>query len=39
MFKAATADIDSTPYVNRILGIDDGEGDKGDDGAAEAAAE
>lgn len=26
MFRAATADIDTTPYVQQILGMADGEG-------------
>ena len=33
MFKVATAGEDSTPYVKKILGIEEGEGEE-DDGAA-----
>ena len=42
MFTAATSGVDSTPYVQKILGIggdDEGEPKGGDDGAAEAEAE
>jgi len=31
MFRAATAGIDTTPHVNRVLGLDDGEGEEGED--------
>ena len=34
MFQAATADVDTTPFVNKILGVDGGVG-----GAAEAEAD
>jgi hypothetical protein len=44
MFQAATADVDTTPFVNKILGTDEGadegaeadEGD-GDEGDGDAA--
>lgn len=40
MFRAATAGVDSTPYVQQILGVggeeDEGEEGQGDDGGAEA---
>jgi len=40
MFRAATAGVDSTPYVQQIMGVggeeDEGEEGQGDDGGAEA---
>ena len=40
MFRAATAGIDTTPYVHQILGIGgDGEADGGDDQAAQEEAQ
>ena len=30
MAQAATAGIDTTPHVNQVLGIDDGEDEQGD---------
>lgn len=40
MFRAATAGVDSTPYVQQIMGVggeeDEGEDGQGDDGGAEA---
>jgi len=38
MFKAATAGIDTSPYVARILGLDGGEeGEEQEDGAGDDA--
>lgn len=40
MFKAATAGIDTSPYVARILGLDGGEeGEEQEDGAGDDDAE
>mmetsp|Transcript_26958 Transcript_26958/g.26031 ORF Transcript_26958/g.26031 Transcript_26958/m.26031 type:complete len:133 (+) Transcript_26958:55-453(+) len=38
LFKVATAGVDSTPYVKKILGIEEDEGEE-DDGAAQREAE
>jgi len=39
MFRAATAGIDTTPHVNRVLGLDEGEGEEQDDGGQNEDAE
>lgn len=35
MFRAATSGVDTTPYVNQILGVGGAEEEQQDDGAAE----
>lgn len=35
LFQAATSGVESRPFVNQVLGIDDGEGEEGGDDGAE----
>lgn len=35
MFRAATSGVDSLPYVKQILGVEEDEGEEGDDGGAQ----